>query len=84
MQENKRSMSALGSNKRPKLDGVDSADDLVIPAGLGIELPPDLEAEIQADDVEQNEAAATQDPDEPQDPPLCEAQVRRNNLTIIF
>ena len=84
MQENKRSMSALGSKKRPKLDGVDSADDLVIPEGLGIELPPDLEAEIQADDVEQNEAALTQDPDEPQDPPLCEAQVRRNNLTIIF
>ena len=47
MQESKRSMSAVGSKKRAKLDGVNSIDGLVIPAGFDIELPPDLKPEIQ-------------------------------------
>ena len=44
MQESKRSMSAVGSKKRAKLDVFQYS---LIPAGFDIELPPDLEPEIQ-------------------------------------
>ena len=78
MQENKRSMSAAGNNKRPKLDNVNSTDEMVIPAGFDINFPPDLEPEIQAA-IDPNE-----NPDEPQDPAVSDAQFRRNNLTILL
>jgi hypothetical protein len=70
MQENKRSMSAAGNNKRPKLDNVNSTDEMVIPAGFDINFPPDLEPEIQAA-IDPNE-----NPDEPQDPAVSDAQFR--------